>query len=209
MSAPANAHGAIVLAAGGSRRLGTPKQLLTRDGETLVHRAVRLAAETGPRRLVVVLGANHREVTAACADLDGEHVLNPEWESGLASSLLRAAGVLFDHCGPVLILGCDQPAMGALHLRQLLAGAASAASCCAATVHGATLGSPAVITSELLRDARRLVGDRGFGRRLSELPADTVWRLDATELQLDIDTEADVKMAIELGLLDAGNARTP
>ena len=55
-----SAHDAVVLAAGGSRRLGQPKQLLTRDGETLVHRGVRLAMETAPRRLLVIVAGKRK-----------------------------------------------------------------------------------------------------------------------------------------------------
>lgn len=199
-------HAAIVLAAGGSRRLGTPKQLLTRGGETLVHRAVRHAGATQPRRLIVVVGGDRYEVVRALADLDGERLFNPQWQEGLASSLRCAARALFDHDGPVLILGCDQPALEALHLRQLLEGATGAASGCAATVHGAALGSPAVITTAMLQEADRLHGDRGFGSRLAGLPTDSVWRLDAPELQLDIDDAEDQRRAIARGLLDGPNA---
>lgn len=199
-------HAAIVLAAGGSRRLGTPKQLLIRDGETLVHRAVRHASATQPRRLVVVVGGDRYEVLRALADLDGERVFNPQWQDGLASSLRHAAQALAGHDGPVLILGCDQPALEALHLRQLLEGAAGAASGCAATVHGTTLGSPAVITAAMLQEANRLNGDRGFGSRLAGLSDNSVWHFAAPELQLDIDDAEDQRAAIALGLLDRPDA---
>lgn len=201
-----NTHAAIVLAAGGSRRLGTPKQLLTRDGETLVHRAVRHAWVTQPRRLIVVVGGDRYEVVRALGDLDGERLFNPQWQEGLASSLRCAAQALSGHDGPVLILGCDQPALEASHLQQLLEGAAGAASGCAATVHGATLGSPAVITAALLQDADQLHGDRGFGSRLALLPAASIWRLDAPALQLDIDNAEDQRAAIARGWLDGANA---
>lgn len=195
-------HAAIVLAAGGSRRLGAPKQLLTRDGETLVHRAVRHAFATQPRRLIVVLGGDRFEVTRALADLEGERVFNPQWQQGLASSLQCAARVLSGYDGPVLILGCDQPALETLHLQQLLEGAARASSGCAATVHGDTLGSPAIITAAMLQDAGGLRGDRGFGNKLGSLPANSVWRLNAPELQIDIDNAEDQRNATARGWLD-------
>jgi len=192
----------IILAGGGSKRLGAPKQLLTRDGETLVHRAVRHAAATHPQRLVVVLGGYRNEVACALADLNGDHLYNPRWREGLASSLRVAALGLAGHDGPVLVLGCDQPALEVSHLRRLLDGAKSAASGCAATVHGTALGSPAVITRAMLQDSGSLHGDQGFGGRLSSLSSDSVWRLDAPELQLDIDDAADQLAAIAGGWLD-------
>jgi len=86
----------------------------------------------------------------------------------------------------------------------LLEGAAGASSGCAATVHGNTLGSPAVITAVMLREADGLHGDRGFGSRLDALPANSVWRLAAAELQFDIDDVEDQRIAIARGLLDEG-----
>jgi len=192
----------IVLAGGGSRRLGTPKQLLTRGGETLVHRAVRHAAATHPQRLVVVLGGYCNEVACALADLSCDHLFNPRWREGLASSLHVAAQGMTGHDGPVLVLGCDQPALEATHLQRLLDGANSSASGCAATVHGTALGSPAVVTRALLQDCGSLYGDQGFGGRLSSLSSGSVWRLDAPELQLDIDDAADQLAAIAGGWLD-------
>ena len=50
-------HAVVVLAAGGSTRLGQPKQLLTQQGETLVHGVVRLSLELAPSQVLVVVGA--------------------------------------------------------------------------------------------------------------------------------------------------------
>jgi molybdenum cofactor cytidylyltransferase len=200
-------HAAVVLAAGGSRRLGRPKQLLTRAGETLVHRAVRLASETAPLRLVVVTGAHGDAIAKAIAGLDAEVLTNLRWNAGLSSSLQHAAHALREHAGPVLILGCDQPALEAVHLRQLLAGAADAASGCAASVHGSRLGMPAVITPDLLQVAHELAGEQGFGDHLSSMRRDAVWLLSAPELQFDIDTAEDEQAAISRGLLDADDLR--
>ncbi len=200
-------HAAVVLAAGGSARLGRPKQLLSRAGETLVHRAVRLAGATRPARLLVVAGARHATIAAAVADLDCEVVWNADWANGLSSSLRCAAQALHDHHGPVLLLGCDQPALAAEHLQRLLQLAKRRASGCAASVQGAGVGSPAVVTAEVLRSAETLTGNHGLSRHLNALPHSAVARLDAPELQFDINTEADVLLAIERGWLDPSQAR--
>lgn len=199
-------HVAVVLAAGGSRRLGHPKQLLTRDGETLVHRATRLAAASGARRTIVVTGADHPRIAAAVDDLGVEVVTNPQWETGLASSLKLAAQVLQHHAGRVLILGCDQPGLEAAHLRQLLSAACEAFSGCAATRQGDRLGSPAAVPATLLQTADLLQGDRGFGTYFNALGPGTVWGLHAPELQLDIDCPESEQAAIARGLLDASGA---
>jgi len=196
-------HVALVLAAGGSRRLGRPKQLLTRDGETLVHRAVRLAAETQPLRVLVIVGAHLEEIRAQLGDLDCEVVANPDWARGLASSLRVAAMQLRDDTSPVLILGCDQPALEAVHLRHLLQGAAQVSSRCAATRHRDDApGIPAVVSPELFAAITRLRGDRGLGTQLAQLPRDALSLLDAASLSFDIDTPDDLRVAIARHLCD-------
>ncbi|MFC3815128.1 NTP transferase domain-containing protein [Lysobacter sp. GCM10012299] len=194
-------HAAVVLAAGGSQRLGHAKQLLRRDGETLVHRMVRLAASTRPQRLLLVTGAESQAIADAAAGLGAEVLHNPDWAQGLASSLQRAAAALSGFDGAVLLLGCDQPALDAHHLQALLRGAGTASSGCAATVHGDAAGIPALVTMALMQASTQLQGDRGLGARLTSM-ADAVWRMDAPELRLDIDHEDDVTAALALGLLD-------
>ena len=110
--------------------------------------------------------------------------------TGLSSSLQCAAQLLRAHAGPVL--GCDQPALHAGHLQQLLGGAARAASGCAATVHDGRLGIPAVISPAVLQQAHALSGERGFGGHLSVAP----------ELQFDVDTPKNEQAAVARGLLD-------
>jgi molybdenum cofactor cytidylyltransferase len=196
-----SAHVAVVLAAGGSARLGTPKQLLRRDGETLLHRTVRIAAATQPRRLIVVMGANHEVFASELADLPHIRVVNENWKMGLASSLRIAAPyVPIDHAA--VIVACDQPALSEHHLRALLAGAHVASSGSAATVIGDVLGIPAVVPGAWFKefDAH---GDHGFRDRLRRLPTDAVFRLDAPELARDVDTPDDLRDAIAVGLLDA------
>lgn len=208
------AHDAVLLAAGGSRRLGRPKQLLTRDGEPLVRRAARLALATAPRRLLVVTGGAGDAVAAALDGLAVERVAHEGWATGLAGSLRAAGAALGTTAAPrVLVLGCDQPALEASHLHALLDGAAASASRCAATRHGgAGVGIPAVVPADWFHAVdRAAVGaaDRGFGRRLRALPAATRWTLDAPALGCDIDTVEDLHAAIARGWLDPVDAAAP
>jgi molybdenum cofactor cytidylyltransferase len=208
---PERAHVAVVLAAGGSRRLGFPKQRLRRDGETLVARAVRLAQATAPRRVLLVLGANAGELRAALAEAAGSDkddvgacdvLENPAWSDGLSSSLRCAALALAGDDAPVLLLGCDQPALESHHLESLLVLAAAAESGCAATRYDDALGLPALVTAALLQQATTLSGDRGLRGPLNALGRDRVGALHAPELALDLDTVDDVQRAIASGLLD-------
>ena len=77
--------GAIVLAAGGSSRMGAAKQLLELDGRPLIARAVDSVLGSQARRVVVVLGSDADRVGAAIAGRPVRTVLNPDWRAGLAS----------------------------------------------------------------------------------------------------------------------------
>lgn len=194
-------HAVVVLAAGGSTRLGQPKQLLTRDGETLVHRAVRLALETSPAQVLVVVGANGDSIAACVADLQCEVVSNRDWESGLAGSLRAAGEHLSTEVQRVLVLVCDQPALERHHLDALLEGARVTETGCAATVHGESLGVPAVVPRDWF-DAMQAAGDCGFGARLGQQRAVGICQLDAPELGTDIDSPEDLAIARRMGWLD-------
>ena len=83
---------AVVLAAGGSTRLGQPKQLASLGGETLLERTVRTAREAGCKQVVVVLGAAAEEIRAGCDLDDAVVILNEQWAEGMASSIRVGVG---------------------------------------------------------------------------------------------------------------------
>lgn len=200
-------HVAVVLAAGQSLRLGQPKQLLRREGETLVHRALWLAHATEPQRTLLVVGAHARQVIAAAgigAASQVQVIHNLQWREGLGSSV-RAARDALAHDTPdvarCLLLVCDQPALTQAHLQALLQAAEVAASGCAGTVHDARLGIPAAVALTRLLQAQPQ-GDAGLRDLLNGLAPEEVGRLQAPELALDLDTPADVAEALRRGWID-------
>lgn len=194
------AHNIVVLAAGGSTRLGRSKQLLTRNGEALVARSVRLAQETLPHRLLLIVGAQADEVIAAAHDPHVEVLINPHWREGLASSLRYAACALAQESAPTVILGCDQPALEVEHLRMLIAGFQR--SGCAVTRYAQVRGLPAMVPAELLARALSLQGDVGLRAVLRERGEDAVFQMEAPELGLDVDTAEDLAQARARGWVD-------
>ncbi|MCR6686675.1 nucleotidyltransferase family protein [Pseudoxanthomonas sp.] len=194
-------HAAVVLAAGGSTRLGRPKQGLTRGDETLVHRTARLALASGAARVLVIVGARADSVCEAVRDLPVECHHNAAWATGLGSSVRVAAAALATHGGPALLLVCDQPALEDAHLHALLEAARASSSGCAATRLGQRLGTPVVVSPEVLRRAGALHGDRGLRDLLNAEGVD-VAACDAPGLVLDIDTPEDLAVAVAKGWLD-------
>jgi molybdenum cofactor cytidylyltransferase len=188
MSAPR--HALVLLAAGGSRRLGQPKQLLVLEGEPLVRRAARLGLATAPACALLVLGAQAEAVQAATHGLPLRRVDCPDWTAGLGASLRAGLKAVPDGCAGALVLLCDQPALDAAHLQALVATWRTAPGRAAASAYAGVLGVPALLPRAWF-DALCLDGDRG-ARDLLRERADQVTALAAPGLAHDIDRPADL-----------------
>ena len=185
---------AVVLAAGGSTRLGRPKQLVPIDGEPLVRRAARAALDAGCRPSVVVLGADREAVGAVVADLPVLPVGNPHWATGVGSSIacgVRAAAA--DGPAGCIVLPCDQPRLSAGVLAALIKrfrhGEAQAVAC----AYGGTVGAPVLFAAALFDRLSALTGDSGAKRVLRDCAPLEVVEFPGGEL--DIDTDADLRHA--------------
>src|ERR1035441_658540 len=139
--------GAIVLAAGGSSRMGTVKQLLELDGKPLIVRAADAMLGSPARPVVVVVGAHAEMVRAPIARHPVSVVFNPEWASGLASSIrVGLAALLAAEPGldAVLVALCDQPALSPEVIGRL-AALHRATGRHAASAEGGRNGAPGVV----------------------------------------------------------------
>jgi molybdenum cofactor cytidylyltransferase len=165
--------GALLLAAGGSRRLGRPKQLLAPGGEPLVHRMARMAMEAGAAPVWVVLGAGAEAVRAAVADLPVCCVDNPGWQEGIASSIragVAAAAVSQPAPAALLVLLVDQPRVDPPLLERLIAAQRAAPDQRVACAYGGGLGVPALFPAADFPALGRLRGDRGARDLLRAAP---------------------------------------
>lgn len=184
---------AVVLAAGGSTRLGQAKQLITYEGTPLVRRAAEAAIAAGADTVIVVLGSRAEEIRPFVADLARVTVvLNPDWESGLASSL--QAGIAEALRDPVLdgflVVLADQPLVDAHALRAMLDAFRAGARVVASGYDGVP-GVPALFGREHAADFMGLTGDAGAGAWLRNRVADIVV-LPLGHAALDIDTRDDL-----------------
>lgn len=183
----------MVLAAGGSARFGTPKQLLTIHGENLVQRSARIAAEAGLNPVIVVLGAYASTIEIFLSGFDRViTVTNEDWQTGQASSLRmgvkRAAEMDSD---AALIILADQPLVDESSIERIVA-AFNSEHRVVASQYAGVLGAPALLGKEFFADLLELDGDRGAGAWLRANP-DTVTAVKVDEAAIDIDTPDDLK----------------
>ncbi|GAA5052946.1 nicotine blue oxidoreductase [Thermocatellispora tengchongensis] len=190
----------LLLAAGSGSRLGRPKALVEVAGETLVERGVRVLHDGGCHPVVVVLGAAMVQVRGAVA------VHNPDWRSGMGSSLRAGLSALPPGAERVVIALVDQPKVGAEAVRRLIAAAREGATVAVAT-YGGQPRNPVLISREHLAEvAATAVGDvgaRAFLRAHPELV--TPVPCDDVADPADIDTPED--LSAFLGRDEAGRPR--
>ncbi|SEL24551.1 nucleotidyltransferase family protein [Nonomuraea pusilla] len=174
----------LLLAAGRGARLGTPKALVEHEGERLVDRGVRLLEEGGCHPVVVVLGAATVQVRGAVT------VRNPDWESGMGSSLRVGLAALPDAARAVVVALVDQPFIGPGAVRALVGSGAPVA----VATYGGRRRNPVLIAREHFAEVAALavgdVGARPFLRAHPELVTEVP--CDEYGDPSDIDTPEDL-----------------
>jgi molybdenum cofactor cytidylyltransferase len=151
---------ALVLAAGGSQRLGTPKQLLAYRGATLLEASLAPARAAGFEQVVVALGGAADEVRARVDLSDLDVVVNPDFGDGCATSIRSG----LDHIHPamhglVLLLG-DQPEVSVDAIRALVEGSRGhAVGVCS---YDDSLGHPLWFDRSMWDTLRGLHGDKAI-----------------------------------------------
>jgi len=179
---------AVILAAGASTRLGQPKQLVTLSGETLLERAIRVAAGAECAPIIIVLGASHAEILAAVQLGDALSVINDQWLEGVASSIRLGVSELqlvAKDAEGVLLMTCDQPAVTAAHLRLLIFEDQVRAS-----RYAGRNGIPAYFPRKHFAELMGLTGDAGARTLLAHAHSE-----DLPHGELDIDTVEDLARA--------------
>ncbi|GLW97283.1 nucleotidyltransferase family protein [Microtetraspora sp. NBRC 16547] len=178
----------VLLAAGSGRRMGTPKALVEFEGERLADRGVRLLAEGGCDPVLIVVGAAEVGVTGAVA------VRNPDWATGMGSSLRVGLGALPTSASAAVIALVDQPLVRPEAVRRLVE-AFRAGATVAVAAYGGAPRNPVLIAREHFAAVSALaegdVGARPFLRAHPEL----VVRVACDDVgdPADLDTPDDLR----------------
>ncbi|MFN5021029.1 MAG: NTP transferase domain-containing protein [bacterium] len=185
--------GIIILAAGESKRLGSPKQLLSIDGSTLLARVAKTACELMTYPVIAVLGA-HAEKISPTLNIPGITVVNNEdWQEGMASSIIKGLTSmveLYPQVDGIIILVCDQPYLSHDLIKALIEAQHNAGLPAAAAAYNGKLGTPALFHKSLFSALMLLSGDKG-ARKMLEQMRENVVEVDFEMGDVDIDTQAD------------------
>ena len=183
--------GLIILAAGSSSRLGTPKQNLVFQGTTLLQRSIATALASDCAQVLVVLGANAELIEPIIADKPIQIIHNKEWQEGMASSIrigISAMQQSTPQLESVILMLCDQPFADVSVINQLIK--ASAQNNLVASAYNGTIGPPALFSKSHFEELLNLQGNEGAKKLLLKY-ADEVFKVPFPLGIIDIDTVGD------------------
>ena len=193
--------GAVILAAGSSSRMGSPKQILQFRGMSLLRRAALAALDAGCSPVIVVTGAHAELSRRELEGLDVREVLNPRWETGMASSigagLESLLGVDPEAAAAVFML-CDQPHVTAGVISGLAAAHRVTGKPVIASTYGGSFGVPALFGRPLFAELARLEGGAG-AKQVIQRYASEAHFLPFRGGEVDVDTPDDFSRLIATG----------
>ena len=189
--------GIIILAAGGSSRLGHPKQKLLYKGQTLLNNAVSAALQTGCGPVIVVLGAYQAKIKRAAQVTT---IYNKNWEDGMGSSIKTGVLEIINDSSidQVIIMLCDQPFVNSGLLNALINKQNESSKAIVASGYHGIAGVPALFKRTHFHTLTSLQGEGGAKNILNDQLSDAlVVPFEAGAI--DIDTPADYANLIASG----------
>lgn len=185
----------VILAAGNSSRLGTPKQLVVFSGETLLERIVRESLESVCSPIVVVTGKDSENFQKYLNAFEIKLVENKDWERGMGSSIgcgmkkILEIGEDFD--GVVLCV-CDQPFVKAKTINNLVNVYEAKKQKIIASSYDETLGVPALFDKSLFAELADL-REKSGAKKIIEKYRNETFAVDFPEGEIDVDTKEDLE----------------
>jgi molybdenum cofactor cytidylyltransferase len=187
--------GIVLLAAGASRRMGRPKQLLLYKGKPLLQRALD-TIHLLQMPSVLVLGANAAVIKSAIITSGVYVVENKNWQQGIASSIVSGLQALqheYANLDGVIFMVCDQPFVTYESLTALITKQVETHRAIIASGYAETVGIPALFHKACFKDLLSLSGDLG-AKKIMELHRDSLVTVDFSKGTIDVDTEQDYQL---------------
>jgi nicotine blue oxidoreductase len=184
----------LVLAAGGSSRMGRPKQLAELDGRPLLAHVLAALDEAPVDRVVVALGGAAGEVLDRVELGRAAPLVVEGWADGMGHVLAATLAQAGDDWEAVVVLLGDQPLVSGRAVARVVEAWRSGAGPVVSAAYGGRPGHPKLFDRRLLPDLLRLSGDTG-ARDLVAAHPDWVHQVEVGDLgsDADVDVEADLE----------------
>ncbi len=183
----------LILAAGNSSRLGSPKQLIEFEGKTLIESITETALSIS-ENVVMVLGGNATLILPKLELFTDKisTIFNPDWQEGMGTSIRIGVEKLAENSDLIIILLSDQPFISKVLLQSMLQTYAKTQKPIVSCVYNNTLGVPILFHKSIFPELLKLAGDKGAKSFLHCYNAD-ISTVDFPEGLIDIDTIEDVE----------------
>lgn len=183
---------AILLAAGESKRMGEPKQLMPFSQSTILEQAVDNLLSSAVSEVVVVLGYRAEEVAKAIAARPVKIGVNPGYQQGMSSSIIAGLNLIDSQAQAVMLALGDQPLVGCQTINRLIAEFYNHNKGIAVPTYQGKRGNPVIFTIKYRPELLELRGDIG-GREIIKRHPDDVLEVavDSEGVISDIDTRED------------------
>ena len=185
--------GIIILAAGRSARLGSPKQLHPYADKNLLQHSIDVAVESSMKPVIVVLGSEIEEIERKIDNSEVIIAKNPDWESGMASSVvcgIKTLNKLHPDIESVILMVCDQPFVNPGLLNDLVRKHMESGSSIVASSYENIMGTPALFHKKHFPELASLEGDTG-AKSLFKKHAEILQTIPFEKGGIDIDTIED------------------
>ncbi|HBB35242.1 MAG TPA: 4-diphosphocytidyl-2C-methyl-D-erythritol synthase [Cyanobacteria bacterium UBA8803] len=185
--------GLMILAAGASTRMGTPKQLLPYRDSTLIRHMAEAAIASVCQPIVIVLGANSEQIKPEISQLALQIVDNQQWAEGMSSSIrvgLATLNAINQNLEAVAIALCDQPFVSSQTLDRLVEAYRFTRKPIIASEYAGTLGVPVLFSRLLWPELVALKSTEG-AKQLIQKYSHEVFKVPFPEGAIDIDTPKD------------------
>lgn len=183
-----------MLGAGGSKRLGRPKQLLPYGDGTLLGHVIGVARACPFDQLMVAIGGASQDVRANVDLAGAQLVVNDAYGAGCSSSIAAALGAVDPRCEVLVLMLGDQPGVSAATVSALLAGRGGAPLAVCAYDDGR--GHPLAFGREVFGELANLHGDKGVWKLLDQRADDVIEVPVAGPIPLDVDTPQDYEAVL-------------
>jgi len=194
----------MILAAGASTRMGTPKQLLLYQGCSLVQYITEISLASVCQPVIVVLGAYSEQIRLQINHLPISIVENLDWACGMSASI--NSGIQFlqnlpQNIEAVVIVLCDQPFLSPQLINQLIDAYHCTKKPIIVCEYAGTLGVPALFSKIFFSELAELQGDPGAKKIINNHLAE-VFRIPFNQGNIDIDTPKDYQELLEKEILN-------
>ncbi|MFC1983807.1 molybdenum cofactor cytidylyltransferase [Chloroflexota bacterium] len=189
---------AVILAAGSSRRLGRPKQLLPIGETTFLERTVDNILDSSVNEVIVVLGHLAEEMARLISRRPITVVVNPDYHQGMSTSVLAGLKLVNQEAQGVLFVLADQPLVDSETVNRLLENFGSQGKDIIIPIYKGRRGNPVVFSTTYKNELMQLTGDVG-GRTVIARHPDRVLELsvDCEGVVIDVDSWDSYRLVTE------------